>query len=59
MDACSATEEQILEEISVLERKVRAVDDVKSGSGLRLRYCRMMLAALRDGHPERWVEYDA
>lgn len=52
------TESEVLAEIARLRDKLcDANSKMASVYRYRLRYCYMLLAAMRDGCPERWPEY--
>ena len=52
------TEQEVLAEISRLHAKLQdANPKMHAVYRYRLRYCHLLLAAMRDGCPERWAEY--
>lgn len=52
------SEADVLDELRRLQaRLVECSPEMRSVYRYRIRYCRMLLAAFRDGVPERWAEY--
>jgi hypothetical protein len=58
MAAYLHTEPEVLEEMARIERRLAHHPADDAWLAFRLSHCRRLLAAMRDGHPERWREYD-
>lgn len=53
------SEEDVRHEIVRLQRLRLERPELAPMCDYRISYCRRLLAALRDGNPEAWVEYPA
>ena len=51
------TEDDVRREIVRLERLRLERPELAPMCDYRLSYCRRLLAALRDGNPDAWIEY--
>lgn len=58
MTAYLTSEQEVLDEMTCLEHRLAQAPAGDPWLAFRLSHCRRLLAAMRDGHPERWREYD-